>query len=349
MEYSPNVNRIIVGDTTSHVCRLDQRLERLTRSSTRKRSFSSRKSSPTGHKSEKQGAVLKCVEVARSIRSRSSIYSESAESLQLKGDSFFDNASDLEAVTQRHGANDAEETEFDDLISSSSVSPPSIWSQGESTCSSSSYNISSVIPIDDDPTPDFDDTTPQEILDTLIPNYKKQVQVEIGDVCYVKAAKYQRKLIDCVRESNESYASNYNIQEMRRNLAEILYKIDDDRSRQEAKDINTSLFRPAQHSPTIPQGFPVAIEPEAGRLEHADLYLQRAELFCQEFQKTFKNPKTLERSEMFAKRSLKLTLALGDCGKLLLQRSVEHLIKGMTLSSTGRLRCFTFSLTKGGS
>ena len=322
-----NVCRTILGDTTSHVCRLDQRLERLTRSSTRSRSRSSEGALQANRHPTKEG-IVKCVEVARSIRSRSSLYSESVESIQLKRDGLLDKGAHPEAMYQRSGTEDTDYTEFNDLISSS-TSPASLWSHGESTSSASSHNFDAMAPRDDDPTPDFDDVTPQKVLNVLIPNYKKQIQVEIDDVCYAKAERYQRKVIECARESNEAYGSDYNIQELRHILAEILRKIDNDRSRQEAKNINTSLFKPTQPSPKIPQGFPVALEPEEERLEHAKIYLQRAEILCQDYLKTSRDLKSLESSEKYAKRAFKLALGLGNDGNQLLLQSVRHLIKGM--------------------
>ena len=272
---------------------------------------------------------MKCVEVARSIRSRSSIYSESAESIRLERDSLLHDADGSEAKYQTSDVADIEDTEFDDLISSS-ASPAHPISQGESMSPGSSRNLDSVVAEDDDPDPDFDDATPREVLDVLISKYKKQIQVEMDDVCYAKAEKYQRKMIECARESNKAYDSDYNVQEMRRDLAEILCKIGDDRSRQEAKDINTSLFKPTQRSPVVPQIFPVALKPESERLELAKLYLQRAEFGYQEYHNTFNDLKALESSEKYAKRTLKLTLGLKDGGKQLLLQSVGHLIKGIS-------------------
>ena len=256
------------------------------------------------------------------------MYSNSSESIQPQRDSLLDQSNVWEAEYRRSDAEDTEDSEFDDLLSPS-ASQSWFRSQAENLSPAPSRGTEFRDPGDDDPTSEFDDATPREILDALIQNYTHQALVEIDDVCYDKAEQYQRKVIACAMESNQAYGCHHNIQEAKRVLADILKRIDSDRSRHEAREINASLFRPTpQLTPQISQDFSIALKPEVERLEHSKFYLQRAEVEYQEYCKTFKDLKALNSSEKYAKRTFKLTLDLGDEGKQEFLRSVGHLIKG---------------------
>ena len=319
-----NRNRIIHGVTSSYIVRLNERLERLTGANTTYQFIPSGAVTQSQPWPAKGRTIEKCIEVAHSIKSRSSIYSEDVESCQLKRDSLFaelkDSNLDVEDVAEHY----TEDEEFEDL-----VSLPALRPQLSSPSPDLNHNTHHMEGDDNDPTPEFDDTTPQEVLDALIQNYSDQAQTETRDVRHDEAEENQRKMIACAVERNRLYGNRYNIQDAKLTLANILMKKSDDRSWQEASNINATLLKPLQEiTPEIPLGSPMTSKPVPERIELSRYYLQRAELYYRKYCRDFKTTVDLDLSEKFAKRSFKLTLDLRHEAREDFLQSIDHLIKG---------------------
>ena len=81
---------------------------------------------------------------------------------------------------------------------------------------------------DDDPNPEFADSTPREVLEALIRNYDYYTKKELEAERFDRAESYQRRLIECAVEYKQMFGSRegdlFDISKLRKTLAQILIK-----------------------------------------------------------------------------------------------------------------------------
>ncbi|KAF7510333.1 hypothetical protein GJ744_006829 [Endocarpon pusillum] len=159
---------------------------------------------------------------------------------------------------------------------------------------------------------DFDpqlDITPQELLDELIGKYRSQVELELMDKCYDQAQVHQRRLIDRFDERKRAYGVQYEWAKMQEKLADILEgcgKID------EAIEINYLLLQGGRdvtvQCPRQTDIGQARLSPPKA-LEQSRRYYKIAKLWLMQYRERA-DPKTIQLSQVFGRRSFKLRLEL---------------------------------------
>ncbi|ERF72360.1 hypothetical protein EPUS_06116 [Endocarpon pusillum Z07020] len=162
--------------------------------------------------------------------------------------------------------------------------------------------------------PDFDpqlDITPQEFLDALIEKYRSQVELELKDKCYDQAQVHQRRLIDRFDERKTAYGVQYEWAKMQEKLADILErcgKID------EAIEINHLLLQGVRD---VTGQYPRQTDIDQAQLsppkalEQSRHYYKIAKLRIMQYAE-HGDPRTIQLSEVFGRRSFKLRLGLRE-------------------------------------
>lgn len=160
--------------------------------------------------------------------------------------------------------------------------------------------------------PDFDpqlDIRPQEFLDALIKNYRSCIEMELKDKCYDQAEDHQRKLIERLDERKKAYGIQYEWAKTQEQLADILQdcgKID------EAIEINRLLL---QEGRDVTDEYATQTDLDLtelsplNTLEQSRHYYKIAKLRFMQY-KDQDDPRMIQLSETFARRSLKLRLEL---------------------------------------
>ena len=180
-----------------------------------------------------------------------------------------------------------------------------------------------------DDTPYFDDTTPQEVLDTLIKSLKEQVSFEIHRHQDDLAAQH---LLDTIMHLDELYIGygTMGFEEFRATQSQLRTQLTEIYIRQDKNEEATKILRENVQLKSKPEGTIVVKAPtkvDAGVTpNHAMDHYQFGLISHKQYQSTHK-PLYLKAAEREAKRAFKCSLKARDADPKQFENAVSFLIR----------------------
>ena len=180
---------------------------------------------------------------------------------------------------------------------------------------------------------EFDNSTPRDVLHTLIENYEKHANTACDSCQYNQAEEHQRRMIEYAEEWNSLYRPSKSMQAMKERLAESLKEQGTQAKLAESekifKDALSSSRSEQTLSPPPPQS-PYGPLDQATAVDRSNLYYKMAEINFIQHQKHQKS-KALQKSAIYAKQSFKLRLPFRTSPGSGFQKTVELFIQILEL------------------
>ena len=191
---------------------------------------------------------------------------------------------------------------------------------------------SNIALLEEDPDPDFDDTTPREALKALIDACRTEVgkgRRNAGDL--ENAEDYQRRLIEYATEWNQRYSPAENMWQEWVVLLELLDAQAADPAKSDDAYRMIIKHRPTESDASSqPRRQSESLVDSQTRLRQSDFYAALTRLLLQRYEANT-DQRVLDVAAKWAKRCFKLRLELRDAQHSNFQESVRMLVKALQL------------------
>lgn len=178
-----------------------------------------------------------------------------------------------------------------------------------------------------DPTPDFDDTMPREVLEALIERFKTQVRLQCSAGHYHQAEENQQEAIRHLEELQSGYGVPFNDFDLMQSMLAQIY-LEQDKVEEAMKILHDNMSakpKPRVTAVANPQTTPAPDRWQASALDYYLLALANHRKHLRENSK--QDTRYLKDAEKYAKRAFKRGLEAGNPSDTTFVKSVKLLIQ----------------------